>query len=328
MSMAEFLAEMKRTVPSGARVMLCQFRGDPYAEQRGKWRARVINDVDMIDEQANVYLCVSAMQRNARGEFRRRKENFAGGLLLMIDDIGTGPGSKFPMEILEPLPPTALIETSPRNFQAVYFFRQAITSLPTFDALIRAFIRKQFLSKDTGMAGVNRVFRPPAGINGKPKYRGWRVRLTAWNPERRYSVEEIVRAFGLTLTEERRAPRGATVDRAGTIRAFIATRAALRSAGMLKSERADVAGWIPVRCPWTEDHTGGADNGAGIREPDEENGWTGGFRCHHGHCDGKGWRELTDWLNEELVELLGLINRNAPKFDELNFNAHPSRGAK
>lgn len=307
---------MNRFVPDDARMMMCQFRGDPYADIAGKWKARVLNDVGMIDEGANVYLCVSAMQRNQRGEFRRRKENFAGGLLLMIDDIGTGLGAKFPMSVLDALPPTAMIETSPDNFQAMYFFDRLIDDLKTFDALIRAFIHKQFLGQDTGQAGVNRVFRPPAGVNGKPKYGGWKVRMTEWHPERRYSVEEIVKAFGLELIRERRPPRGATGGKGDAIRNFTLVRGQLRAAGMLKSELHDYSGWAEIQCPWVANHSDGVDNGAAIRLPDEENAWQGAFRCHHGHCEGRGWRDLTDWLAAEQDEVLKLTNQNALAFGE------------
>lgn len=312
----EFYAEMRRFVPDDARIMSCQFRGDPNDDIIGKWRAKVLNHPNAIDERANVYLCVSAMRRNARGEFRRRKENFAGGLLLMIDDIGAGAGSKFPLSVLDPLPPTAMIETSPGNFQAIYMFDSLVADIDEFDALIRAFIREQFLSSDTGMAGVNRVFRPPAGVNGKAKYNGWNVRMTEWAPERRYSVADITRAFKLQLVKANPPPKDAgmiTAAKAERIKAFINTRAALRAAGMLKREEPDYSGWIHITCPWTHNHTGGADNGAAIRVPDHENEWHGGFRCHHGHCDGKGWRELTEWLVEEQAQLLELTNKNAPQ---------------
>lgn len=313
----EFHSAMSRFLPDDARIMLCQFRGDPYDDIIGKWRAKVVRNVDLIDQHANVYFCVSAMQRNARGEFRRRKENFAGGILLMIDDIGTGAGAKFPMSVLDPLPPTAMIETSPDNFQAMYFFDRLVTDQLEFDALIRAFIHKQFLGNDTGQAGVNRVFRPPAGVNGKKKYGGWRVRCTEWNPERRYSVEEIARAFELELVKERSAPKGATGGKGDKIRAFMDVRAHLRAAGMLKSETPDYSGWTGVYCPWTDEHTDGADNGAAIRLPMPENDWHGGFRCHHGHCEGKGWRDLTDWLAAESADVLEKINAGAVDFGQL-----------
>lgn len=308
----EFFAEMSKCVPQDSRIMLCQFRGDPGADARGKWKARVIDDPAMANPNANVYLCVSAMRRNDRGEFRRRKDNFAGGLLLMIDDVGDGPAAKFPLSVLDALPPTALVETSPRNFQAVYMFSELVSRMAIFESLINAFIEKQFLGKDTGMAGVNRVFRPPFGVNGKPKHNGWRVRCADWQPQNRYSPEQIASAFGLSLVPpRRRLPRAATADKAERIRAFVAVRAALRSAGMLKRQDSDPSGWTNVRCPWTATHTGGIDNGAAIREPAEDNGWNGAFRCHHGSCADRGWRELTDWLAEEQAELLEMVNKHA-----------------
>ena len=318
----EFLAAMKREVPEGAEVMLCQFRGDPNADIKGKWRAHVIDDASIADQRANVYVCVSAMKKNARGEFRRRKDNFAGGLLLMIDDLGAGKGAKFPLSLIEHAPPTALIETSPDNFQAVYMFEKAITDLNTFDALIKAFIEAQFLGKDTGMAGVNRVFRPPVGVNAKPKYevdgKPWQVRMTEWRPESRWTVEGLVKAFGLTLKRKGpRLPRGATEDKAANIRAFVDVRNALKDAGMMKRDAPDMAGWTEMRCPWTIEHTGQKDNGAAIRLPAPENRFFGSFKCHHGNCDGRGWRELTDWLAEEQGQVLEDLNNNAPTWAEI-----------
>lgn len=323
----EFYWAMRKFVPEDARIMTCQFRGDPNSDIYGKWRAKVLNNPNIIDEMANVYLCVSAMRKNSRGEFRRRKENFAGGLLLMIDDIGTGQGAKFPMSVIEPLPPTAMVETSPDNFQAFYFFDSLVEDMEKFDALIRSFIERQFLGNDTGQAGVNRVFRPPAGINGKPKYydeqgKPWRVRMTEWHPERRYSVEQIAEAFKLSLVRKNpriKDPNLLSAQKGQRIKFFVEVRAQLRAAGMLKREEADYSGWIPVVCPWTHDHTGGVDNGAAIRLPEAENEWNGAFRCHHGHCDGKGWRELTDWLAAEQADVLEMINASAGAFRQYNW---------
>lgn len=264
-----------------------------------------MTNLKQIDQKANVYLTVSAMGRNARGEFRRRKENFVGGLLLMIDDLGT----KFPLSTINPLPPTCLTETSPGNFQAIYMFDSLVTDMELCERLIRGFIAKQFLGQDTGMAGINRVFRPPIGVNGKAKYNGWHVRCAQLNAERRYSVKQIAAAFGIDVAPPgKRKPFGATADKAASIRHFVEVRSALRSAGMLKRENADMAGWQDITCPWTDGHTGAVDNGAAICEPNEENGFTGGFKCHHGSCEDRGWRELTDWISENQEEILKQIN--------------------
>jgi len=312
----QFLTAMQETAPEGSRVLGCQFRGDPNTDAAyGRWRAHVINSTKQLDEAANVYFCVSAMQQNERGEWRRRRENFAGGLLLMIDDVGDGPAAKFPLATIDPLPPTAMIETSPANWQAVYFFREAVTDAAEFDALIRAFIDRQFLGQDTGQAGINRVFRPPAGINGKEQHHNWNVRGTEWHPERRYTVAEIAAAFDLTLTPERPATRVPLTGDAEAVRAFITLRATLRAAGMLKVTEPDPSGWMAMRCPWTHQHTGAVDNGAALRLPSAENGWHGAFRCHHGHCEQRGLHDLTEWVNEYAAELLAKVNARANAFE-------------
>lgn len=303
----DFITAMLLHVPEGGHIVVCQFRGDPNDDIKGKWRASGLSGCK-LDSEANVYFAVSAMKRNVRGELRRRKENFDGGLLLMIDDLGDGPGAKFPMSTIDALRPTALIETSPSNFQAIYMFTSAVTE-SKMDSLIRAFIAREFLGSDPGMAGVNRVFRPPFGVNGKAKYGGWEVRLAEWNPDCRYSPEEIAGAYGLDLAPRGvRTPRGATVNRSESIRTFVLVRSALRAAGMLKREEADLSGWTEIRCPWTDGHSARADTGAAIREPAAENGWHGGFRCHHGTCGERGWRELTEWLAEEQEQILEEVN--------------------
>lgn len=317
-----FLSALHLYVPEHARVLFCQFRGSPNDDVPGKWRARVARDPDNLDPWANIYVCVSAMQRNDAGEFRRRKENFAGGLCLMVDDLGTGLGAKQPLTTIDPLPPSALIETSPENFQAIYLFDKLETNEAQFDALIRAFVQNTLISPaNSGMDGINRVFRPPFGVNGKEKYaregKPWAVRMAAFNPERRYSVEQIAEAFGLSLVAENRVRRAS--DYLAAVqperrKAFLDLYRVMRSAGMLKREEPNRSGWIDIICPWKDDHSDGADNGASIRVPDEENEYYGAFRCHHGHCEGKGWRDLTDWLATEAAEILEAVNATAGSF--------------
>lgn len=312
----QFISEMHRYVPEDARIMFTQFRGDP--EVNGRWAVKPLPSVEALDERANIYVTVSAMRRGADGRWRRRKENYAGGILLMVDDVGRGPGAKFPLEKIAHTPPTALIETSPGNYQAIYMFDRLVVDREYFQRLINAFIAGQFMGQDTGMAGVNRVFRPPYGVNGKAKYGGAHVvRAARWARERRYAPEELARRFSLTLAPKGpRVPSGATRNRSEAIRAFMDVRAALRAAGMIKDEEPNIEGWIEVHCPWVDEHTGGRDDGAAIRVPDADNGWTGAFKCHHGGCVERGWRELTEWLATEAEELLNIINNNAGAYTD------------
>jgi hypothetical protein len=291
---------MYRYVPDDARVMFCQFRGDPNEDSRGKWRARVLSrDAENIDTWANVYFCVSAMRKNVLGEFRRRKENFAGGICLMIDDLGT----KFPLATIDRLEPTALVETSEGNFQAQYFFDQLVNEGP-FNQLIKAFITKQFLGRDPGMAGVNRVFRPPIGINGKPKYDGWVVNCRRWHPENRYSLQEITEAFSLTLVQHGPPMKVYVWPEQVSQRVADFEEVKRELKWLLKAHQPDMAGWTPITCPWITGHGGGLDNGTGITEPNETNQYFGGFKCFHDSCKHKRWRDLARWVDEESWDVL------------------------
>lgn len=307
-----FVREMYRYVPEDLRILKMQFRGDPAVD--GNWWARPLaRNAAVIDDQANVYFTCAAF-RNKEGTWRRRKDQFGGGVLLMIDDLGTGPGSKFPLSKIDELPPTALIETSPENFQAIYMFDRLVTDQVEFNALINAFIRGKFLDQDTGMKGVARVFRPPFGVNGKSKYGGWRVQLAKWAPERRYSVKEIVEAFGLDMHPEP-PPRLKDIHpRVSDTRIdnFELVVEELQRRGKVRGRR-QRCDWLDIYCPWEADHSGGDRSGAAIAFPNKENQWFGGFRCHHGHCEDKGWSDLTDWLAAECSAAVDAINRSAPK---------------
>lgn len=314
-----FVAEMYRYVPPELFILKMQFRGDPNSDIYGKWRARKLGrNAAGLDDDANVYFTVAAFRQDDTGWYRRRKEQFGGGILLMIDDLGTGAGAKFPLSKIDELPPTALIETSPDNFQAIYMFDRLVTDQTQFNALIDAFVRKKFLDQDTGMKGVTRVFRPPAGVNGKPKYGGWRVQLAEWAPERRYSLQEIVQAFELDLCPEpSRRLRNVHPNVSDTrIDAFKLVEQELYRLGMVRG-KAPRGDWLDIYCPWEHEHSDGNRTGAAIVQPNPANHWYGGFRCHHGHGDRKyAWRDLTDWLADEHAEALAQINRAAPSKPE------------
>jgi RepB DNA-primase N-terminal domain len=320
----DFANALALFVPPQARLMMCSFAGDPNESFQGKWRARPYR-YELLEPRHNLYFCVSAMKQNDRGEYRRRKENFCGGLCLMVDDIGYGKSAKFGFDKLKGMAPTALVETSPGNFQGIYMFDKLETDMTRMELLINGFIEIALKKADPGMAGVNRVFRPPYGINGKPAYRDrgnlgngcYQVGLREADYTRRYPLEALARHFGVSLAESRRYfPKELPEDESITMRleAFRSVRENLMSCGMIKDRRPDLSGWMNIRCPWTDKHSGGADNGASIRVPSRENDFYGGFRCHHGHCQGKGWRDLTEWVAEADADILNSVNASGWEF--------------
>ncbi len=316
----ELIDAIRAGVPRDERLVYCSFRGDPSQNDTPDWAAKVYDDHTVFDSESNIYLCVMSSRASTNPktgalEYRRRiAENFGHGLLLMIDDLGSGIGAKNPLSTIDALPPTALIETSPANFQALYLFDKPTTDRAKFDALIRAFITNKFISgNDPGMRGVNRVCRIPFGINGKAKYKNpdpWRVRMERFDPAARYSIDRIVDAFGLVLEIDRSVPmaRLAPDDRKDMAQLWVANYAWLKSHGMIKRDHLNLAGWVDMICPWINQHTGGADSGAAIGKPSESNGYHGAFQCHHGHCVDRTWRDLSDWINEQQIEELTTAN--------------------
>jgi hypothetical protein len=299
---AAFLADLAAGLTGEERVILCGFPGDPYAAEPSAWRPRVWRPGQELPfgPQDNAYATVGAFRRAPDGTYRRRTETFSAGLALMVDDVGT----KVDRATVESMEPTWRIETSPGNEQWWFMLAAPERDVARFDGLIRAFIAGKLLGADPGMSGVTRVGRLPGHLNGKKAYNGW-ITKTVERTGRRWTPEQLLEGFGLQIQGRRVAreklPTAEAVERN---RMFAAAYKWLDQHNMLKRHEPDPSGWTEMRCPWTDDHTGGVDSGAAVREPASENDWYGAFRCHHGHCLGKGWKDLTDWVNEQSVEEL------------------------
>ena len=164
--------------------------------------------------------------------------------------------------------------------------------------------------KDPGMKGVTRVGRLPVGVNGKAKYvqtlgAPFRCATVEWAPERRYTVEQIASAYALDLAAPKpRAtkplPPGAMQTR---LTQFDALMRVLADAGLYLSTRA--SGWHDIVCPWVEDHSDGSITGTAVHEPSDANGWVGGFKCHHGHCEQRSIRNVYHFAREFRKALKG-----------------------
>lgn len=316
---AGFLNALFPSLPDDERAILCGFVGDPNDRPSHAWKPRpwAPGDSIPVSSKANGYVCLSTFRTSADGTYRRRRVGFAAAHAFMIDDIGT----KLPLSLLDAQPPSALVETSPDNFQAWYFFDKPMTDLRAFGALGEAFIAKHAAGIDPGMAGFNRVGRLPGFVNGKAKYEGFVTVLHSLDAHR-YTPEQIAAAFGLdiakpcktaaALYDELYRPRGIHPSLQDERKAaFLAHYRWLKQRRMMKGDEADIGGWVGMVCPWKDEHTGGADSGAALRLPHEDNGYHGAFRCHHGHCANKGWRELTDWINDTAAEELEAANEGA-----------------
>jgi hypothetical protein len=304
----EFLSALAPAMPEEERLILCGFPGDPAAAPPEAWKPRPWRPGARLGLASawNAYVTVSSFRIAPDRTWRRRKSLYAAGHALMVDDVGT----KIPPDTIT-LPPSAIIETSPSNYQHWYILEEPEPDAARFDALIRAFIAGKLLGQDPGMSGVTRVGRLPGFRNGKPKCKGFTTRLHQLT-DRSYSIPELVERFGLELRgRDVSLPTVVTEESLRRNRAFVGIYKFLQARGMLKHPEPDTSGWTEMTCPWLHEHTGGIDNGAAICEPNEVNGWSGAFRCHHGSHINKHWKELCEWVNDLAAEELDAVNRRA-----------------
>lgn len=294
----EILHVLFGDMPDNERAILCSVAGDPSTVER--WPGipfRSGSRCPLLPDRNN-YVTVSAFTMNEQRQYRRRKDQFAGLYAIMIDDIGTKIEKSSLPDILRP---TLIVETSPQNFQAVFRLSTPVRVLEHADALIRTLINVLAPGGiDPGMAGVTRVMRLPGGINGKPKYMRdgviWRCQVRRWSPETSMTFEELSDAFQLVKKVKHYVDPndGVTLERK---RGFQITLAGLTALGRVKRS----GRWVDIKCPWVLEHTDRADTGAAVAYPELANGWMGGFRCHHGHCQNRGWGDLEDWVVESLI---------------------------
>jgi hypothetical protein len=305
-----FLEAVFSDMAPGAHTVICGFHGDPNTKNRDQsrrnWCGQPWRPGDRVPpwfDEVNCYLTVSSFEPDAQtGELRRRKHNFVAEHVVMIDDVGT----KVPREKLL-LQPSAIIETSPGNFQSFLFLRDEADARcrDTCERLVSRMVTAGLAQdgKDPGMRGVTRFARLPVGVNAKAKYvealgRPFPTRCLHFDPTLRYSIAEIAKAWNLDITPDR--PRAPVIlisapQAKRALERFESLIETFQMLGMYHGQRGD---WYEVTCPWIHEHTDRADSGSALTAPSETNRFAGGYRCHHGHCEQRGMRDIRAWLRE------------------------------
>lgn len=329
----ERLAAATGGCPPTERLILQSLPGDPGTAADNAWRPRPWRPGDDLPTgcaRNNGYVAISSFGRAPDGSWRRQKALFARGRMIMIDDVGT----KVPREKAAVLPPTWKVLTSAvegvRNEQWIYLLKGGATERELMDSVLDGLVAQALAPqdmKDPGMKGVTRVARIPGFINGKPKYGGaFRVRWLK-GPEGffeeelegpLYTLAQIRDAFDLKASQfkpqDRSAVKVPREELAARMAAFNTQMSIAKKLGLLDNGKRNAGGWQRVRCPWEHEHSSSKD-GADIREPSTENDFHGAFKCFHGHCDGRGWREFTEVVDRLCTELLAASNAQWKTFE-------------
>ena len=303
-SNAEFIAAVFPVVPEGASVAVCAKSGDPSI---GGWMARRAERVaDGLSNGNNNYVGCSSFYPGTDGEFKAIKSRFAACHFFMLDDLG----SKIPVERLTGIELSWLLETSPGNYQAGIILASPLTSSAEASRLHSAIIEAGLC--DRGATGpASRWSRLPGAINGKAKYASeagapFACKLVRWNPEARYTTDQIIDHLGLTLPPAGRPKPSAKPTVVDVADDVLTPRAeenpvvkALKEHGLYKTPLG--SGKHDVTCPWVHEHTDALDDGAAYFEPDEVSS-VGGFCCQHSHRARFHIKELLAFLSIPKME--------------------------
>jgi hypothetical protein len=318
-----FLEAMADAVPDDERVLVSSVPNDPQESRGEMWNVRPWRFGDSAPPaHQNNYVCVSSFRKGGTG-WRRTADLFGRALAFMVDDVGT----KVAREAVAGLQPTHIVRTSPDNEQWWYLFSEPVTSYELFSRLISAFVQQKLGGKDPGMGGANRIGRLADGINGKAQYRSptgepFHCEALFTDFTRKFTLPQLVEAFGLTLGAERVRNYDTTTIPAEEIEkradSFKELFGDCEMLGLLLKRHSNHAGRIPIVCPWYKQHTGESRTGTYLVEPNDRNNFHGSFVCFHSstHSDDNHLKDIKQWATEVLSDRFEIAahsaNRRAP----------------
>jgi hypothetical protein len=271
-SNAEFISAI---FPEDANVAVCSKKGDPT---EGGWLPQLYSGDLILGNESNNYVNSSCFQLEENGVFNVQKKNWTALHFILLDDLGT----KVTLDRLGDFKLTWLTKTSPNNFQGGIVFKAPLTDLAEAESVQKSILNAGY--GDRGAGGVSRWARLHDAINGKQKYldeegNPFQCKLVEWNPETRYTVQELIDGLQLTIPEmpldlrydnevyTPKAPKNPVIE-------------ALKDRGLYKTPLG--SGKHDITCPWKHEHTDQLDSGTAYFESDD-NYAIGGFNCFHSH---------------------------------------------
>ena len=332
----EFLFELGRGLPEDERVM-AGYAGEAtvQTDETGKklnagfWPV-AYKPGKPIQDNDNCYVVISSSiktpnPKTGKMRYWRGEASFGHGLCIMVDDIGTGKGSKGNMtleSISTILPPTAVVETSPNNFQCFYFFDEPVEDMRRFKAFLTCFVASVLKNGgDHTIKDVARYGRMPCGVknkraspNGPFKYanadgKPWRVGLYSADYKRRYSMDDIARAFGFQILVPN--PPKLVIDQDEYRYDALWLKMAERICGKAKMGEGsggevvlNMSGKYRIICPWGDEHTNGDPYGAYFRGPIPGADVEFVFGCGHDTCRKQFKRNWGVFVDEMVMPMI------------------------
>lgn len=218
-SNSEFLRHVGMAAPAGSALWVTHFIGAPGTSS--PWHGEVYSEQTLVDrwQSSNTYYSVAAFVPGLDGTYRRRKQNFARLLVLVVDDadesklVGT---------------PSYVLSTSPGKTQVGVFLDESdpdCADMRIVDRLMVELVRRGLVGGDISGNNAVRYVRLPVGQNQKPRPSGhYAHELLNWHPEVRLTLDDAAAVLGIDLDEIKRAitdkePQiASTIDQATKLR--------------------------------------------------------------------------------------------------------------
>ena len=187
LSNEDFVRSIIGNQKSGTNIWVTGFVENPHTAQGQFWRGKKANpdSLPLLREDHNTYISIALLSGN------RKKENFKRLMAMVIDD---GNPDHINQE------PSWILETSPDNYQIGFILRN---SEETRDAGLctkahNLLAKAGLVSQDPSGNNPVRYVRLPVGSNTKDTERGpFRVRLTKWNPNFKFSLSDVLESVGI-----------------------------------------------------------------------------------------------------------------------------------
>lgn len=244
------------------------------------------------------YFCISTVREtNPRDDvLRRQTQDLVLTYDIVLDDVGT----KVDRARLERLLlPTIIIETSSGNEQWHYVLESGVEPARAA-ALIEALARAGLT--DMGARRADRIMRLPGSVNekyGAP----FEARVLEVTEERLYTFSQVCAGLGVVPVDTPAlpaGPRGLPDGSVDPVEQWLYDRDMVLGGP-------NPRGWLPVRCPQEEEHTGEIDHGT-----DYLPGAPGVFKCMHSHGNRLTTSWLRSWIREQDPEAdLAIVPRRA-----------------
>jgi hypothetical protein len=256
---------------------------------------------------------------------RAAKEAFGAQWFLMLDDIGDAKKSCLTIDDPRVQAASYLLETSAGNYQVGYLFDAPLGEVDS-ERLRQACIAAGLGDKGS-LQNPHRWCRAPGSVNVKPGRNGFESRLVEWHPERRFTLDALADALGITLgaklngSAQRPNRKGLDYSKLDAIpdsRFQFLRSIKLGEKGSVLNARANADGFFPIICPWFDDrdhgHSGHDQSGSGYR-PSMGGDDPPAFACHHSHGqtglnDGPcGTAEFNRWVDAQRQQQLAQLDR-------------------